>query len=106
MNFLQIDPATIETHLMEFGILGIISFLLGYFAWHSYKRLADKNDALEEKVDKMQAELTMLLIDERDRLSQIINENTKAINDLRNIIITTLIKKEDEPKRTRTKKVG
>jgi hypothetical protein len=106
MNFLQIDPATIETHFMEFGILGIISFLLGYFAWHSYKRLADKNDALEEKVDKMQAELTMLLIDERDRLSQIINENTKAINDLRNIIITTLIKKEDEPKRTRTKKVG
>jgi hypothetical protein len=106
MNFLQIDPTTIETHFMEFGILGIISFLLGYFAWHSYKRLADKNDALEEKVDKMQAELTMLLIDERDRLSQIINENTKAINDLRNIIITTLIKKEDEPKRTRTKKVG
>ena len=106
MNLLQIDPAAIESHFMEFGILGIISFLLGYFAWHSYKRLADKNDALEIKVDKMQEELTMLLIDERDRLSEIINENTKAINDLRNIIITTLIRKEDEPKRTRTKKVS
>lgn len=106
MNLLQIDPVAIESHFMEFGILGIVSFLLGYFAWHSYKRLADKNDALEEKVDKMQAELTMLLIDERDRLSQIINENTKAINDLRNIIINTLIQKEDEPKRTRTKKVS
>jgi len=106
MNFLQIDPAVLETHFMEFGILGIISFLLGYFAWHSYKRLADKNDALEIKVDKMQEELTILLIDERDRLSEIINENTKAINDLRNIIITTLIRKEDEPKRTRTKKVS
>lgn len=106
MNLLQIDATALESHFMEFGVLGIISFLLGYFAWHSYKRLADRNDALEEKVDKMQAELTLLLIDERDRLSEIIGENTKAINDLRNIIINTLIKKEDEPKRTRTKKVG
>jgi hypothetical protein len=104
MQLLQIDPAAIESHFMEFGILGIISFLLGYFAWYSYKRLADRNDALEEKVDKMQAEMTRLLIDERDRMSDIISENTRAIHDLRSIIINSLITKEDEPKKTRVRK--
>jgi hypothetical protein len=104
MQLLQIDPATIESHFMEFGVLGIISFLLGYFAWHSYKRLADRNDALEEKVDKMQAEMTRLLIDERDKLSEIIAENTKAIHDLRTIIINSLIKTDNEPKKTRVRK--
>jgi hypothetical protein len=104
MQLLQIDPSALEFHFMEFGILGIISFLLGYFAWYSYKRLADRNDALEEKVDKMQAEMTRLLIDERDKMSDIIAENTKAINDLRTIIINSLIQKDDELKKTRVRK--
>jgi len=101
---LQIDATSLQTHFMEFGILGVISFLLGYFAWHSYKRLADRNDALELKVDKMQTEMTRLLIDERDRMSEIIAENTKAIHDLRSIIINSLIKTDNEPKKTRVRK--
>lgn len=104
MTLLQIDPNTIQSQFLQFGVLGIVSFLLGYFAWHSYKRLADKNDALEEKVDRMQQEMTKLLIDERDRMSDIIAENTKAIHDLRTIIINSLIKKDDEPKKTRVRK--
>lgn len=106
MELLQIDPSTIQSQFVQFGVLGIISFLLGYFAWHSYKRLADKNDALELKVDRMQAEMTRLLIDERDRMSEIISENTKAIHDLRSIIINSLIQKDEEPKRTRTRQGG
>ena len=106
MNFLQIDSTTLQSHFMEFGVLGIISFLLGYFAWHSYKRLADRNDALETKVDRMQEEMTRLLIDERDRMSDIISENTKAIHDLRSIIINSLIVKDEEPKKSRVRKVS
>ena len=52
----------------------------------------------------MQAEMTRLLIDERDRLSEIIAENTKAIHDLRTIIINSLIKTDNEPKKTRVRK--
>jgi hypothetical protein len=101
---LEVDITSIQTHLMEFGILGIVSFVLGYFAWHSYKRILDRNDALEAKVDHLQNEMTRLLIEERDRMSNIIAENTKAIHDLRTIIINTLIQKEREPKTTRVKK--
>lgn len=101
---LELDVASIQSHLMEFGILGIVSFVLGYFAWHSYKRILDRNDALEAKVDHLQNEMTRLLIEERDRMSNIIAENTKAIHDLRTIIINTLIQKERESKTTRVKK--
>lgn len=104
MTLLQVDAASIQSQFLQFGVLGIVSFLLGYFAWHSYKRLADKNDALEEKVDRMQEEMTKLLIDERDRMSDIIAENTKAIHDLRTIIINSLIQKDGELKKTRVRK--
>lgn len=106
MKFLQLDPSTIQSQFVQFGVLGIISFLLGYFAWHSYRRLAERNDALEAKVDRMQQEMTKLLIDERDRMSEIIAENTKAIHDLRSIIINSLINKEDELKRSRINKIS
>lgn len=101
---LQIDPNTIQPTFMQYGVLGIVSFVLGYFAWHSYKRILDRNDALEAKVDRMQDEMTKLLIDERDRMSEIIAENTKAIHDLRTIIINSLIQKDDELKKSRVRK--
>ena len=104
MTFLEIDIATAQTSFMQYGVLGVVSFVLGYFAWHSYKRLLDENDALEAKVDHLQNEMTRLLIEERDRMSQIIAENTKAIHDLRTIIINTLIEKERGVKRTRSNK--
>lgn len=106
MKFLQLDPSAIQAQFVQFGVLGIISFLLGYFAWHSYRRLAERNDALETKVDRMQQEMTRLLIDERDRMSEIIADNTKAIHDLRSIIINSLISKEDESKRSRINKIS
>lgn len=101
---LQIDPSSIQPTFMQYGVLGIVSFVLGYFAWHSYKRILDRNDALEAKVDRMQDEMTKLLIDERDRMSEIIAENTKAIHDLRTIIINSLIQKDDELKKSRVRK--
>ena len=106
MVFLQVDANTIQSQFLQFGVLGIVSFLLGYFAWHSYKRLADRNDALEAKVDRMQEEMTKLLIDERDRMSDIIAENTKAIHDLRTIIINSIIEKDNETKKSRVRKIS
>lgn len=91
--FLAIEPTTIDSAFMQYGLIGVIALLLGYFAWNSYNRLLVKNDALERKVDALQEEMTGLLIEERDRMSKIIEENTRAINDLRTIIVTTLIQR-------------
>lgn len=96
MNLLQINPYTIQTTVLQYGILGIVAVLLGYFAWSSYKRLIDRNDALEKKVDALQDEMTGLLLEERDRMGKIVEENTRAINDLRAIIVNTLIQNKRE----------
>jgi len=76
---------------MQYGVLGIVAFVLGYFAWTSYKKLVDRNDNLEKKVDALQLEVRTLLVEERDRMSKIIEENTKAITELRQIIVSALL---------------
>lgn len=96
MTLLQeITPDFAQSHLMEYGILGLLAFLLGYFAWIQYQRLVKKNDALEEKVDKLQDEMMQLLIEERDRLSQLIRENTEALNSLQKTIFKYMIKNQE-----------
>ena len=101
---LEVDVLATQSVFMQYGVLGVVSFVLGYFAWHSYKRLLEENDALEAKVDHLQSEMTRLLIEERNRMSDIIAENTKAIHDLRTIIINSLIQKDDELKKSRVRK--
>ena len=40
--------------------------------------------------------MTGLLLEERDRMGKIVEENTRAINDLRAIIVNTLIQNKRE----------
>lgn len=96
MTLLQINTQSIQTEVLQYGVLGIVAFVLGYFAWTSYKKLVDRNDALEKKIDDLQTEVRTLLVEERDRMSKIIEENTKAITELRQIIVAALLKQPIE----------
>ena len=68
---LQINPFSIQQTLVQYGVLGLVAFVLGYFAWNSYKKLVDRNDALEKKVDTLQIEVRTLLVEERDRMQRL-----------------------------------
>jgi hypothetical protein len=93
MTLLQeITPELAQSHLMEYGILGLLAFLLGYFAWMQYQRLVAKNDALEIKVDKLQEEMMTMMAEERDRLAKLIQDNTEALNALQKTIFKYMIK--------------
>jgi hypothetical protein len=96
MTLLAIDQSAITSSFLQYGILGIVALLLGYFAWGSYSRLLQRNDALERKVDALQDEMTALLVEERDRMAKIIEDNTRAINDLRTIVINSLLHSRSE----------
>lgn len=98
MTILQAQPTTaiIQAQLLQYGVLGLVAFVLGYFAWISYKKLIDRNDNLEKKVDNLQIEVRALLVEERDRMSKIVEENTKAINELRQIIVNALLSQTSE----------
>jgi hypothetical protein len=88
----QINDSFVQSHLMEYGILGFIAFILGYFAWIQYKRLVKKNDDLETKVDRLQEEMMGLLVEERDRLAQLIRDNTSALQELQKTIFKYMVK--------------
>ena len=96
MVFLQVSEADhIQEYLLQYGVLGILAFLLGYFAWMQYQRLVKKNDALEEKIDKLQDEMMSILVEERDRLAELIRENTQALNELQKTIFKYMVKSKE-----------
>jgi hypothetical protein len=97
MTILQatVDSSSIGTAFMQYGILGILAFLLGYFAWQQYLRLVEKNEALEEKVDKLQDQMMKILVEERDRLDTLIRENTAALQELQKTIYKYMVKNRE-----------
>jgi len=93
MYLLQaISNLSTKDFLLQYGVLGLVAFILGYFAWVQYQRLVKKNDELEQKVDKLQEEMMLLLVEERDRLSELIRENTQALADLQKTILKYIVK--------------
>ena len=91
MIFLQVQTETITSSFMQYGLLGIIALTLSYFAWSQYQRLLEKNDKLEEKVDKLQDEMMAILVEERDRKSKLITDNTIALQELQKTIVTFIV---------------
>jgi hypothetical protein len=83
--------SNIQNYTLQYGVLGILAFLLGYFAYMQYQRIVKKNDDLEKKIDKLQDEMMMLLVEERDRLADLIRENTQALTDLQKTIFKYLV---------------
>ena len=90
-----VDVNSLQFGLMQYGILGILAFLLGYFAWQQYLRLVKKNEELEAKVDKLQEDIMKLLIEERDRLDVLIRDNTAALQELQKMIYKYMVKSKD-----------
>ena len=97
MTILQatVDSTSIGSAFMQYGILGILAFLLGYFAWQQYLRLVKKNDQLEEKIDKLQEQMLKILVEERDRLDTLIRDNTAALQELQKTIYKYMVKGKD-----------
>jgi mannitol-1-phosphate/altronate dehydrogenase len=96
MTLLQIaESEHIKEYFLQYGVLGMLAFLLGYFAWMQYLRLVKKNDTLEQKVDKLQEEMMSLIIEERDRLADLIKENTMALQELQKTIFKYMVKNRE-----------
>jgi len=97
MTILQatVDSSSVGSAFMQYGILGVLAFLLGYFAWQQYLRLVEKNEALEDKVDKLQDQMMKILVEERDRLDTLIRENTAALQELQKTIYKYMVKNRE-----------
>jgi mannitol-1-phosphate/altronate dehydrogenase len=84
-------PQVVTNSFLQYGVLGAVALLLGFFAWTQYKRLVEKNDKLEQKVDRLQQEMMEILVEERDRMSKLITDNTIALQELQKTIVTYIV---------------
>jgi hypothetical protein len=99
MNTLLLDspvtnalvPESAQNYVLQYGILGIITVVLAYIAFQQYQKLMERNELLEEKIERVQKEMNDLLVEERDRMSHLIQENTQALNDLQKTILNFMI---------------
>lgn len=85
------EQIVFSDYVIQYGVLGVVAFTLAYVTLSQYKRLLKKNDTLEAKVDKLQEEMVTLLAEERDRLADLIKENTQALQDLQKTILQFMI---------------
>lgn len=90
-----VETNGIREYFLQYGVLGLLAFILGYFAWMQYQRLVKKNDELEIKVDKLQEEMMQLLVQERDRLAELIKENSEALRELQKTILKYMVKNNE-----------
>jgi hypothetical protein len=81
------NTGMLTSEFLQYGILGIVALILGYFAYSQWQRLEKKNQDLEKKVDRLQSEMIELMSEERDRMANLVSENTKAIQELSRIIL-------------------
>ena len=97
MTILQaaVDSASVGSAFMQYGILGVLAFLLGYFAWQQFLRLVKKNEQLEDKIDKLQEQMLKIIVEERDRLDTLIRDNTAALSELQKTIYKYMVKGKD-----------
>jgi DNA-binding transcriptional MerR regulator len=85
------DQIILQDYAVQYGILGVVAFILAYVTLSQYKRLLKKNDLLEAKVDRLQQEMVTLLAEERDKLANLIKENTHALHELQKIILQFMV---------------
>jgi len=90
-NAMVPDTAGMQSYVLQYGILGVITVVLAYVAFQQYQKLVERNDTLENKIDRVQQEMNDLLIEERDRMMKLIEDNTKALNELQRTILNFMI---------------
>lgn len=73
--------------LTQYGVLGIVVLALGGALWFLLKRQIASEDRLKTKVDELQKEMNDYIKQDQQLLRDTINNNTRAMNDLKDIIL-------------------
>ncbi len=72
--------------LSQYGALGIITLALGYALYYLLKRQIASEDKLKSELEDLRKEMNNYLRSDNSTMKTTIENNTKAINDLKDII--------------------
>ena len=74
--------------LTQYGVLGITTLGLAAAVWYLLKRQLSSEERLKEKVDILQKEMNEYIREDQHKLMSIIENNTEAMRELRDIILS------------------
>jgi len=75
--------------LSQYGALGIVTLALGAALWFLLKRQIASEDNLKKDLQALQKELNDYIREDQKILKETIDNNTRALHDLRDMIVTT-----------------
>lgn len=84
---LQAQFGVFET-LTQYGALGVITLGLGAALWFLLKRQIASEDRLKKQVEDLQKEMTDYMRNDQTQLKSALENNTRALQDLKDIIIS------------------
>jgi len=87
MTLLQVQSFGVFETLTQYGALGVITLGLGAALWFLLKRQIASEDKLKTQVDALQKEMNDYIRNDQNQMRQAIDNNTKALSDLRDTII-------------------
>jgi len=73
--------------LTQYGALGVITLGLGAALWFLLKRQIASEDRLKTKVEELQKEMNDYIRNDQNMLKATIDNNTKALQEIREIIL-------------------
>lgn len=73
--------------LAQYGALGILILGLGAALWYLLKRQIENEEKLKARVDALEQDLGDYLRSDQGKMLQVIENNTKALKELREIIV-------------------
>jgi uncharacterized protein HemX len=86
MVILQAQFGVFET-LTQYGALGVIVLGLGAVLWFMFKRQIASEDRLKVQVDELQKEITNYVRSDQNKIKDTIDNNTKALQELKEFIM-------------------
>ena len=97
MIFLQASPVPsfgIFETLTQYGALGVITLGLGAALWFLLKRQIASEDRLKSQVEELQKELNNYVKNDAVNMKNSVDNNTRALQDLKDIILQSSIKQK------------
>jgi len=84
---LQVEGFGVFETLTQYGALGVITLGLGAALWFLLKRQIASEDRLKSKVDDLQQEMNDYVKRDQTLIKSAVENNTKALQDLRDTIL-------------------
>ena len=74
-------------NLSQYGALGIVAAVMGSLLWVLLKRMLKAEDELKKQVDDLQKQMNSYIVNDQNKLREVIENNSKVMTSLRDIVL-------------------